>query len=178
MKTLLNQDGIQGGKMILRISLTNQLRVMSFHFMGTIFMLIALFILKFNIDVLIIFGIWFTVLTLPVIYLHIEYYIANRKQEIAIKDDELSVISQNGNTQKFKFTELSKVILYKSASLDKGGIQFTPIESYHYARIITKSEKQILVTCLMFPKLEEFINRLKGVQKIRKKRLFCTLSWK
>ena len=141
-------------------------------------MFVTLYFLRFNINALIIFGIWFTVLTLPVIYLHIEYYIANRKQEIAIKDDELTVITQNGNTYKFKFTELSKVILYKSASLDKGGIQFTPIESYHYARIITKSEKQIIVTCLMTPKLEEVVNELKGVQKIRKKRLFCTLLWK
>lgn len=164
--------------MIMRISTSNQLRVLSYQFMGMIFMFVTLYFLRFNINALIIFGIWFTVLTLPVIYLHIEYYIANRKQEIAIKDDELTVITQNGNTYKFKFTELSKVILYKSASLDKGGIQFTPIESYHYARIITKSEKQIIVTCLMTPKLEEVVNELKGVQKIRKKRLFCTLLWK
>ncbi len=162
----------------MRISTSNQLRVLSYQFMGMIFMFVTLYFLRFNINALIIFGIWFTVLTLPVIYLHIEYYIANRKQEIAIKDDELTVITQNGNTYKFKFTELSKVILYKSASLDKGGIQFTPIESYHYARIITKSEKQIIVTCLMTPKLEEVVNELKGVQKIRKKRLFCTLLWK
>jgi hypothetical protein len=165
-------------KMILRISASNQLRVLSFHFMGTIFMLVALYLLKFNIDFVVIFGGMYVLLTLPLLYLHIEYYIANRKQEITIKDDELTVITQNGNTHKFKFTELSKVILYKSASLDKGGIQFTPIESYHYARIITKSEKQIIATCLMFPKLEEVVNELKGVQKIRKKRLFCTLSWK
>jgi len=163
--------------MIMRISTSNQLRVLSYQFMGMIFMFVTLYFLRFNINALIIFGIWFTVLTLPVIYLHIEYFIANRKQEVAIKDDELTVITQNGNTYKFKFTELSKVILYKSASLDKGGIQFTPIESYHYARIITKSEKQIIVTCLMFPKLEEVVNELKGVQKIRKKRLFCTLLW-
>jgi hypothetical protein len=165
-------------KMILRISASNQLRILSFHFMGTFFMLLALYLLKFNIDFVVIFGGMYVLLTLPLLYLHIEYYIANRKQEITIKDDEIAVITQNGNTHIFKFTELSKVILYKSASLDKGGIQFTPIESYHYARIITKSEKQIIVTCLMFPKLEEVVNELKGVQKIRMKRLFCTLSWK
>lgn len=164
--------------MIMRISTSNQLRVLSYQFMGMIFMFVTLYFLRFNINALIIFGIWFTVLTLPVIYLHIEFYIANRKQEIVIKDDELTVITRNGNTYKFKFTELSKVILYKSVSLDKGGIQFTPVESYHYVRIITKSEKQIIVTCLMTPKLEEVVNEFKGVQKIRKNRLFCTLLWK
>lgn len=164
--------------MILRLSVSNQLRVLSFQFMGIIFMFVTLYFLKFNKAALIIFGIWFTVLTIPVLYLHIEYYIANRKQGVTIEDDELTVITKNGNIHKFKFTELSKVILYKSASLDKGGIQFTPVESYHYARIITKSERQIIITCLMFPKLEEVVNELKGVQKIRKKRLFCTLLWK
>lgn len=163
--------------MILRISASNQLRAMSFHFMGTFFMFVVLYLLKFNSDFVIIFAGMFVLLTLPLLYLHIEYYIANRKQKIIIKDEEFTIIKQNGNILKFKFTELSKVILYKSASLDKGGIQLTPIESYHYARIITKSEKQIIVTCLMYPKLEEVVNELKGVQKIRKKRPFCTLSW-
>ncbi|MFC0262373.1 hypothetical protein [Fontibacter flavus] len=178
LKTLLNQDGIRGGKMILRISAYNQLRVLSFHLIGTIFMLVALYLLKFNIDFVVVFGGMYVLLTLPLLYLHIEYYIANRKQVITIEDDEFTISTQNGYTHKFKFTELSNVILYKSASLDKGGIQITPIESYHYARIITKSERQIIITCLMSPKLEEVVNELKGVQKKRKKRLFCTLLWK
>lgn len=164
--------------MILRIRTSSQLKVLSFHLMGTILMLVALYLLKFNVEFVVVFGGMYVLQTLPLLYLHIEYYIANRKQEITIGDDELTVITQNGNVHKFKFTELSKVILYKSASLDKGGIQFTSIESYHYVRIITKSNRQIIVTCLMFPKLEEMVNELKGVQKIRKKRLFCTLLWK
>jgi hypothetical protein len=164
--------------MLLKIKPSYHLRALSHEFSGITIMLVVLYFLKFNPDALMIFGIWFALLTLPVIYLHIEYYLANRGQEIIIENDELRVITKNGNTYKFKFAELSKVILYKSASLDKGGIPLTPIESYHYARIITKSEKQIIVTCLMYPKLEEVVSELKGVQGIRKKRLFCTVAWK
>jgi hypothetical protein len=138
-------------------------------------MLVVLYFLKFNADALMIFGIWFALITLPVIYMHIEYYLANRGLEIIIEKDEIRVSTKRGNTHKFKFAELSKVILYKSASLDKGGIPLTPMESYHFARIITKSENQIIVTCLMYPKLEEVIDALHGVKKIRKRGI-CTLS--
>ena len=175
---LLIQVGTQGGNMKIRISLSNQLRVLSFQFVGVILMLIILYFLNFNIDALTIFGIFFIALTLPAIYLHIEYYITNRKQEITIGDDDITLNTKMGDIYIYKFSELSKVILYKSASIDKGGIQFTPIESYHYLRIITNSKKQIIITCLMYPKLDEVVNELKGVKKLRIKRLFCTLLWK
>ena len=164
--------------MQLKIKSLYHFRVLSHELSGILLMLVVLYFLEFNISAVTIFGIWFAVLTLPVIYLHIEYYLANRGQEVITKDEELTVISRKGNTYKFKFAELNKVILYKSASLDKGGIPITPFELYNYARIITKSEKQIIITCLMYPKLDEVINELKGVQRIRKKRGFCILSWK
>jgi len=165
-------------KMKLKIIPSYHLRVLSHEFSGIAIMLTTLYFLNFENDALLAFGIWFVIMTIPVIYLHIEYYLKNRGQEVIIKDEELTVISRKGNTYKFKLAELNKVVLYKSASLDKGGIPITPFELYNYARIITKSDKQIIITCLMYPKLEEVINELKGVQKIRKKRLFCTLSWK
>jgi len=146
--------------------------------MGTVFMLIALYLLNFDIDFVVIFGMVYVLITLLVLYLHIEYYLINKGQEIIIESDKLSITSKNGNTQKFKNSELNKVILYKSASLDKGGIQFTPIESYQYLRIIAKSGQQIIITCLMYPQMEKVMNELRGVHKIRKKRLFCTLAWK
>lgn len=164
--------------MQLKIKSLYHLRVLYHELSGILLMLVALYFLEFNISAVTIFGIWFAVLTLPVIYLHIEYYLANRGQEVIIKNEELTVISRKGNAYKFKLTELNKVILYKSASLDKGGIPITPFELYNYARIITKSGEQIIITCLMYPKLEEVINELKGVQRIRKKRGFCILSWK
>jgi len=150
---------------------------MSFHFLGTFFMLVALSLLRFHMDFVLVFAGTYALLTLPLAYLHVQYYLANRRLEVIIENGELTITEKNGHTEKLKFTEISKVILYKSASLDKEAIQFTPLESYHYARIITKSEKQILVTCLMSPKLEEIVNGFVGVMIVRKKRFFCTLSF-
>src|SRR5699024_8690781 len=97
--------------------------------------------------------------------------------EIVIENEKLTVISRNKNPQSFKFNEIKEVILYKSASMDKGGIPIMPTEPYHFVRIITKSQEQITITCLMYPKLDEVVDKLIGVKKIRK-RGFCTLLWK
>lgn len=163
--------------MILKMKLINHLRVLSHEFSGIAMMVIALYFLDFKIDMLVIFGIWFAILTLPVIYLHLEYYLANRGMEIVIENEKLTVISKNRNSQTFKFNELKEVRLYKSASLDKGGIPIMPTEPYHFVRIFTNSEEQITITCLMYPKLDGVVDKLIGVQKIRK-RGFCTLWWK
>lgn len=163
--------------MFLKIRPSYHLRVLSHEFSGIAIMFVVLYFLKFNSDALMIFGIWFAVLTIPVVYLHFEYYLVNRGQEIIIENEQLSIVSRNGDSKKFKFTELDKVILYKSASMDKGGIPLMPSESYYFARIFTKSEEQITITCLMYPKLDEVVDKLIGVRKIRK-RGFCTLWWK
>jgi hypothetical protein len=164
--------------MKLKIKPLYHLQVLVHELSGILLMVIVLYFLEFNKSALIIFGIWFAVLTVPLIYLHFEYYIANRGQEVIIKNEELTVISRKGNANTFKLTELKKVILYKSASMDKGGIPITPFEIYNYARIITETNEQIIITCLMYPRLEEVINELKGVRRIREKRGFCTLFWK
>lgn len=163
--------------MKLKITTFYHLRVLSHEFSGIAMMLIALYFLNFENDALLAFGIWFVLLTLPVIYLHIEYYFANRGQEIIIGDNSLLITTKNGNTHSINFTEFDKVILCKSASMDKGGIPIMPVEPYHYVRIITNSGEQIIITCLMYPKLEKVINKMKGGEKIRKKRGFCTLLW-
>jgi hypothetical protein len=164
--------------MKLKIKPLYHLQVLVHELSGILLMVIVLYFLEFNKSALTIFGIWFAVLTVPLIYLHLEYYIANRGQEVIIKNEELTVISRKGNANTFKLTELKKVILYKSASMDKGGIPITPFEIYNYARIITETNEQIIITCLMYPRLEEVINELKGVRRIREKRGFCTLFWK
>ena len=163
--------------MQLKIKPYYHLRVLSHEFSGIAMMLVALYFLGFENNFVLAFEIWFAALTLPVIYLHLEYYLANRGMEIVIENDKLIVISRNKNPQTFKFNELKKVILYKSASMDKGGIPIMPTEPYHFIRIFTKSEEQITITCLMYPKLDHVVDKLIGVQKIRK-RGFCTLWWK
>ena len=161
--------------MKLKISILNHFRVLSFHLMGTIFMIVSLYFLAFDVGFVLAFGSWYVFLTVPSVFLHLQYYFANRNMEVQINSEELTIIRKNLNVERFRIADFTKIILYKSASIDKGGIQLSPIESYHYLRIIAKSERQIIITCLMHPKLDSVIASLNGVPKLRKKRLFCDL---
>lgn len=163
--------------MQLKIKPSYHFRVLSHELQGVVMLLIVLFFFKFASYMLVICGIWFALNTIPVIYLHLEYYLANRGQRITIENGQLTLITRNGICKEYKFSELDKVILYKSASIDKGGIPITPMELYHFARIYTKSNEQIIITCLMCPKVEDAIDKLIGVQRLRKK-VFSTLLWK
>ena len=73
---------------------------------------------------------------------------------------------------------MERVILYKAASLDKGGIPVSPLEYYNYARIVLKSGGEVVITCLLSPKVDKITNQIRGVRQERKKRLFNTTYWK
>lgn len=65
-----------------------------------------------------------------------------------------------------------------SPALYKGSnFHILGIEAYHYARIYLKSEEQLIITCLLAPKVEKAIRGLRGVKIERKKQIFCTLDW-
>jgi hypothetical protein len=180
---VLNQErgiqdtGIDKNNLVIKINFSNQIILLSFHLQGILLMLITLYFLKFKIEAVLIFGIWLAILTLPVVFLHVEYYLANKGKIIIIKDDEL-LIKKGCNTVVFKFSDLKTAILHKSASLDRGGMPLTPMEFYHWVEIISNSGERIIITCLMTLKLDELMDKLHGVQKIRKKCGFCTLLWR
>ncbi|MEO9805862.1 MAG: hypothetical protein ABJF04_21570 [Reichenbachiella sp.] len=167
--------GTEEGK--IGITLVNQVRASSIAILGIVLMLIALYFLDFNLDAIRIFSIFWIALILPVVYLHVEYFFSNLTLKLSLETDKL-VLNKGGKDLIYVFTDIEKVILYKSASIDKGGIPMSPMEMYHYARIITKSGEELIITCLMVPKLSELLKQLKGVKLERKKRPFCTIFWR
>lgn len=137
----------------------------------------VLYYLDFDRPAVFIFGIWWAVDLIPALYLHLEYLLMNRGLSYEITTNEF-IQGENDQERTIKVEEIDKVIVYKSASMDKGGIPFLAIESYYYARIILKSGDEFILTRLLIPKLEEVIKSLKGVKFLRKKRLFCTVFWR
>lgn len=150
---------------------------MVFHIMGTALMIIVLAFLRFDTGMMKIFFIIWSIYTIPALYLHLEYYFQNRGQQLTILDEELIYKSRNGAERQFRFGELQKIILYKSASLDKRGLQLSAIESYHYAKIIPKHGEEIIITCLMAPNVEEVLRQIKLGQYERKNQLFSGLNF-
>lgn len=115
--------------------------------------------------------------SLPVIFLHIEYYLANKGMKVEIHFNELA-ISRKGETIRYSASDLAGITLYKSASLDKGGIPFTGIESYFYLRIVTKAGKKIILTRLLDSNIDKILlDHFKNVPFIRKKILWSSIKY-
>ncbi len=160
----------------LKLSFVNHLRAASFHIIGTMLMFLFVWFYKFEPNMVFIFTCFWIAYTIPVLYLHAEYTIRNAGEEIEINQNEL-VVKRNGNELKYKGEDLSKIIVYKSASLDSW-MQFIAAESYFYCRIITNGGEEVIITCLMSRKLDQEVQKLSGVPLERKKGPFCTLMWK
>ena len=160
------------GKM--KLTLIKQLQSMSFLITGTLLMVIYFIIYtpgELAKDIFIIC--WITYF-LPAAYLQFQYTKKNWGQVIEIDNTGLKIIEQ-GIEKKYDINEIEKITLFKSASLDKGGIQFLPIEGYHYAKIKTSEGKEFFITSLLTTDVETVVRRLSGVPYERKKSIFCAI---
>ena len=162
--------------MILKQSIRNHIIVSGFTWIMTGILFAVWWYLNYDPDFLLIGGLFHLLFTIPAIYLHVEYSIRNAGEEIEINHNEI-IVRKNGQERRFTSSDLSKIIVYKSASLDRAGIPFSAMEYYRYARIIAKTGEEIIITCLMVLDLERAVKQLTGVPYERKKRL-ALLSWK
>lgn len=115
---------------------------------------------------------------LPVLYLHIEYYYYNRGTELEIDswDKKLIYTNKTGITEAYNFDDLSKIIINMPPNMHRGSsFQILPFEQYHYAKIYTKSGKEIIITCLMARKIQDLVGSIRGVPVEKKKRIFASI---
>lgn len=115
---------------------------------------------------------------LPVLYLHIEYYYYNRGTELEIDtwDKKLIHTDKTGITEAYNFDDLSKIIINMPPNMYRGSsFQILPFEQYHYAKIYTKSGKEIIITCLMARKVQDLLGSIRGVPVEKKKRIFASV---
>ena len=142
---------------------------------------IAIFLIGyvwFNFDsaFLCIVGFFLLLDLLPVIYLHTQYYQENKGQVYEISNDGI-LLRENGKSKYFKKTDIDNIKIYMSASLYiNSSFHYLGIDSYHFARIILNNQEEIIITCLMWPKVEEAIQVLGGTQYRREKIFFCSLD--
>lgn len=163
--------------MVLMQTLKNHIFSLRFTAISTFLITMGWWYFEFDNDYLFIVGLFHAAFTTPALYLHIEYTLRNGNEEIELSYNEI-IVRNTGEERRYSTTDLSKIILYKSASLDRGGIPLSAMEYYHFARIIVKTGEEIVITCLMSCKIDEEIRQLRGVPYERKKSFFCTTIWK
>lgn len=126
--------------------------------------------------------IYYLINILPVLYLHNEYYYNNKGTMIEIdsyggKFNKIIYTNKEGTIETYALDDLSKVEIYMSPNMyRRSSYQLLPFESYHYARIYTKSGKEIIITCLMARKVEVAVATIIGVPIERNKRLFASIE--
>jgi hypothetical protein len=162
--------------MIFKITPGNHLKVQAFMLTGTFLLAISMLLLGFNLDSVLAGWCTWAIITGPAIYLHIEYYLENKGQVLKVTEDAISI--QKGNNAEASavyFYDIERLILVKSASLDKGGMPMTPLEYYHYIALVLKDGRQIFITCLMAPNLDVITEKIVGVKRERRKKLFASV---
>lgn len=167
--------GIREDK-ILRVTIFN-------HFESSFRLLIAcvgficiLIYLKFEPDAITVFGIGLLIDAVPALYLHIDYWLKNRGEEYEIRDSEI-ILRKHGKVISYRNQDIEKIIVYLSPSLYKNSnFHLLAIESYHYAKIRLKTGDELILTCLLEPRMDKALKQMKGVLLERSKKLFCAIN--
>jgi hypothetical protein len=152
------------------------------HFVALYSLIVVAFVLAFflwavdfNQSVFKFLSVFFLINAAPVFYLHISYWMKSVGQEFIIDGERLTRKHQ-GEQQVFKTDEIRFVEISLSPSMYKGNsLQVLPFESYHYAKVYLKNGEEMVITCLLAPKLDAALKGLRGVRIERKKRFFNSL---
>src|SRR6186997_437879 len=139
--------------MTLTIGIKNHLKPLLFSFPILFISGIMVYFLQLGAFGILTLALFYGPFLISSLYIHWEYYLQNRGQKIEVLSDEIILHKSTGAVQRVQFSNIEKIILSKSANLDKGGIQFTPIDT-HYARIIPKQGETIIITSLIAPDVE------------------------
>lgn len=161
--------------MILKQNITSHLKALSFTLWVTAILFVCWPYFDYDVEYLKIVGIIQLINFSPALYLHIEYTHRNWGESISVAHDRIHIIKRGKETI-YGMNDIQKVVIVKSASLDKGGIPLTAIESYYYYRILMKSGEEIILTCILGPHFEELPKMFKGVTHERIKKFFCSID--
>jgi len=101
-----------------------------------------------------IFGLFFLLWIIPVIYFHVTYYISNRGLSIDVNyDTKTFTITKNGITKNYSFSDIThsekNLNLYYKKLVDNVYRRASPWCGYHYIKFRLKDGTQIFLTSLM-----------------------------
>lgn len=156
--------------MTIKQTFFNHLKVLWITIFTTVLYFIGWWLFHFDGEIFFVFLGFYTLTVVPSFYLHLTYFLRNKGMVCEILPDRIR-IEREGKETVIEGKDISEVIVYKSASMDKGGIPITPMEAYFFVRIFHANGKHEL-TCLMDTSIDRSIKTLRGVEVIREKSFF------
>ena len=166
--------GIQEDK-VLSVTIRNHfLALQSLLLLATI-LIILLYLFEFDRGITIAFAVGLGLDAITSLYLHFNYLAKNKGEEYVVRDTVL-VRRKGGEETIYRNNEIEKIIVYLSPALYKNSnFHLLAIESYHYAVVRLKTGEELILTCLLAPRLDKSLKQMRGVLFEKRKRLFCTI---
>ena len=166
--------GIQEDK-DLAVTARTHLAALQSLMIVTVMLLGILIWFQFSVDAIIGISIVWGIDALTSLYLHFEYLAKNRGEEYVIRNTEL-VRRKGGEETVYKNDEIEKIIIYLSPALYKNSnFHLLAIEGYHYAVVRLKTGEELILTCLLAPRIDKSMKHMRGVLFEKRKRLFCNI---
>ncbi|MEY4963521.1 MAG: hypothetical protein RLZZ323_840 [Bacteroidota bacterium] len=101
-------------------------------------------------------------------YLHLVYYLKNKGEIFNIQEDRIERV-KNGQKEVFHSADIKKIVICKSANMDKWGIPYTTFERFRLVRVYLNDGRYFIMTNLLEYDLEKPLQTLKGVKFERRK---------
>lgn len=152
--------------MIIKQTFTKHLKTLWIAIFTSILYFLAWWYFKF--EFLIFFLIGYILTVVPSFFLHVSYYIRNKGVVAEILPDKIR-LEKNGEETVLIKQDIKEIVIYKSASIDSGGIPITAMESYFFVRIYSNNGKKYELTCLMDTAIDKSIRIMQGVNILREK---------
>lgn len=167
--------GIQVDR-LLKINLRNFLSLHLPTFILILVGVIVLYYLRFDKYFVQVFLVVWALDLLPALYLHLTYLAKNKGEAYEVRDTEL-IRRKGGEVTVYKNDEIEKIIVYLSPALYKNSnFHLLAIEGYHFAVVKLKTGEELILTCLLAPRIDKALKQMKGVLFERRKKLFCAIN--
>jgi hypothetical protein len=152
-------------KEFTQIHVKNHFRALPFLSINIILSLVGVWFFKFDQSSIIIFSSYLGIITIPVLFIHLEYYLHDRYITIQLTRDEIRISNKKTGVDKIlKVQEIKKIIVYQSANMNK--IPILPSEFYFYAKVFTQVENDsVIITSLMLSNYAEEFNALGNISR-------------
>jgi len=157
-----------------KLTFRNHISALSGLFTFTIILIITVLLIAeydgYDQSLLVFFGVFYLLNLLPVLFIHFQYYNANKNTTLFVELEKSQFTYKTNLAKTIIFSEIERIDVYMLPSLYRGSnFQMMPYEGYHYAIIYTQNEK-IIVTSLIVKNIVKELTNL-GLD-IRKHKCF------
>lgn len=113
------------------------------------------------------------IFALPVIIIHLNYYLVSARVIYEIKEESFEV-NQNNINREYSITDVNKIFIFMTPNrLKDSAVRSFPFENYYYIELQMIDGGKLLMTCLHSRKIDKIIeDNFRDIEIIKVKSIF------